>query len=145
MEDIFTPEEFQKIKDTFKAYDEDNDGKLKNEEFEPALRALSYNPSPEDIEDMLDDAKGELTFDAFLYLIVYYSRAINPKQELIDSFEVFDKEKSGTLPIETIKKILQNVRRPFTDEQINEVMKNLTIQNGRVQYSELAEQLLTPI
>lgn len=141
--DLFTADQYQTIKSVFQSYDEDHDGILKSEEFESAFRALGMNPSPEEVLDMLNDANGDINFDAFIYLLYYHSRSANVIEELIDSFQIFDKNGKGTLPIETVKKILKSVRKPFTDEQIDDVLKKLQIEQGSVNYEELANQLIS--
>ena len=141
--ELFTADQYQNIKSVFQSYDENHDGILTSDEFEQAFRTLGMNPSPEEVSDMLDDANGDLSFDAFIYLLYYHSRSANVTEELIDSFQVFDKDGKGTLPIETVKKILKSVRKPFTDEQIDDVLSKLQIEQGNVNYEELAEHLIS--
>ena len=66
---LISPEQLETIKTIFKTFDTDNDGKLKSDELEPALRAYSLNPTPEEIQSMIEDCEGEIDVDGFIYII----------------------------------------------------------------------------
>ena len=122
---VIPASERDNYKNAFDAFDEDRDDKITSDVLGKLLRALGYNPYPEEVEDMIEDVGGDgkIDFDSFMYLVSKHAREANPEQELIDAFKVFDKDGSGKLPKDKLRKILQNLKQPFTNEQIDELFQ----------------------
>ena len=109
------------------------------------MRAVGFNPSPDEIEDMADDiGEDALNFNTFLYIVYRHGREAHPDKELVDTFRIFDKEGKGTLKAELIRKILTNKRQPFTDEQVDKLFQiESPDDEGEVNYSRLVDAMLT--
>lgn len=120
---VIPAEERQNYKNAFDAFDEDRDDKITCDVLGKLLRALGYNPYPEEVEDMIEDVGGDgkIDFDSFMYLVTKHAREADPVRELVDAFRVFDKDGTGKLPRDTLRKILKNLKQPFTDDQISEL------------------------
>jgi Ca2+-binding EF-hand superfamily protein len=59
------------------------------------------------------------TFDSSLYIIFRYSHEADSEGKLVDSFRVSDKDGTGQLQIELIRRIFRNLKQEFTEDQIN--------------------------
>ena len=142
-EQLITVEELEKLHNAFDAFDEDNDGRIDFEILETVLRAVGFNPTPEDVEDMIEDVQRRpVSFAQFLYIVYRHSRAINVEEELISAFTVFDKNKGGTLPVLTVRSILENTRQPFTADQIDDLLEQVEVKNDEVNYTQLVRAIL---
>ncbi|OHT15105.1 Calmodulin [Tritrichomonas foetus] len=143
-EQIITSEQLEKLHNAFDAFDEDNDGKVECSCLEKLVRSVGFNPSADEVEDMISDLKDKpFTFNAFLYIIFRHSRCVNVEEDLIRAFRVFDKSKCGRLPVATVRSILENTRQPFTADQIDDILDHSHVKNDLVDYTVLVRAILT--
>ena len=121
---VIPAKERENYKNAFDAFDEDRDDYITKDVLGKLLRALGYNPYPDEVEDMIADVGGDgkIDFDSFMYLVSKHAREADPEKELIDAFKVFDKEGTGRIPRDYLRQILQNLKQPFTNEQIDELL-----------------------
>lgn len=134
------PELLQEAKKSFDGFSED--GKtLAPENLEKAIRAIGLNPTPEEIEDMLEEIT-EIDFKAFIYIVYHHSRCTDVKAELIESFGIFDKDDTGKLPVDKIREILKKIKNPFTDEQIDQLLEKVDIEDDEVDYVQFVDAML---
>ena len=140
---VIPAKERENYKNAFDAFDEDRDDMITKEVLGKLLRALGYNPYPEEVEDMIEDVGGDgkIDFDSFMYLVSKHAREADPEKELVDAFRVFDKKGTGKLPRETISKILKNLKQPFTDDQIEELF-NKAGRDQQIDYAEFVTIML---
>lgn len=140
---IITIDKLEMLHSVFDAYDEDNDGKIDYEKMETLIRAVGYNPTPEEVDDMiLDVQRRPFSFCQFLYIVYRHSRAASVEDDLVTAFKVFDRNKSGRLPVATIRSILENTRQPFSSDQIDDLLEQVDVQNDEVDYTMLAHAIL---
>lgn len=141
---LFSPEERENFKNAFDAFDEDRDDLVETKEIGKLLRAIGFNPMPEEVEDMIEDIDApKFDFNSFLYIIYRHARECDPEQELIDAFRVFDKDGSGKLKTDTIREILRHLKKPFTEDQINELLSNATIdKQDCIRYEDFVKVML---
>ena len=119
---VIPAKERENYKNAFDAFDEDRDNYITKDVLGKLLRALGYNPYPEEVEDMIADVGSDkIDFDSFMYLVSKHAREADPEKELIDAFRVFDKNGTGRIPKDKMRQILQNLKQPFTPEQIDEL------------------------
>lgn len=140
---VITSDQLRILHDSFDAFAGD-DGYIEPEVIERALRAAGYNPSIAEMTDIYEDIERKpIAFNAFLYISYRHSRNVNVEQELVDAFHVFDTKEVGLLPTKEIKKILKNIKRPFTDDQIDELIKDTNPFNDLVDYKKFVHLMLS--
>ena len=145
---VFAPEDKENFKNAFDAFDEDRDDLVETSEIGKLLRAVGFNPMPDEVSDMMEDINApKFDFKTFMYIVYRHARECDPEQELVDAFKVFDKDGSGKIEVKTIKTILKNLKQPFTDDQINELLAQAQSQkiidkNNSVKYSEFVKVML---
>ena len=142
-EQLFTKTQLQNSKKAFNVFDEDKDGKISTNFVGQLLRALGYNPTPTEVEDMIEDVgKPTLDYNIFLYIMARHARGATPEDDLVRAFRVFDKENTGFLSIDIVKHILMNIKQPFTSEQVDELLSKLKFKGQQVPYHNLVHLML---
>ena len=142
---LFSEDDIKNLKNAFDAFDDNCDNLISTDVLPKVLRAVGLNPLPSEIEDMKEDI-GELTldFNGFIYIVYRHAREADPAQELLDSFRVFDKDGKGTLDVNTIHQILSNLKQPYSEEQINEliVLAKPYTKNDQIDYKNFVNTIL---
>lgn len=129
----------------FDQFDDDGDGYIESTLIERCMRAIGYNPTVEEIVDIIKDTDNcGISYYSLLYIIYRHARNVDTKKELIDSLEIFDKQKTGKIYVEDLARLCKCIRRPFTDQQIQEVLQDCNVVKGMVQYEEFIQKLLYP-
>ena len=141
---FFSQEDREYFKNAFDAFDENRNSFIETADLGKLLRAVGFNPTPEEIEDMIEDAGStKLDFNSFLYIASRHAREVEPEQELVDAFRVFDKDGTGKLKTDTIRKILRNLKQPFTEDQIAELLGQATIdKQDCIKYKDFVKVML---
>lgn len=142
--DVMTADVLAKVQQTFNDFDDDNDGEIEVQKIESALRAYGLNPTIDEVSDILEDMNrsNTINMNTFAYIVYHLSRCSDVEKELIDAFRLFDKNATGKIPKSMVKQILTNIKRPFTDSQIDEVLNKLQDDKENIDYTSLAKELL---
>jgi len=121
-----TKEQLELFRDTFVIFDKDGDGTIDSKELSTVLKSMGYNPTKEEIQDMVDevdsDGSGSIEFLEFLLLMGKILKDVPTDADLRDVFTVFDKDRSGFASSSEIKTVMSNLGVHFTDEEIQEMM-----------------------
>lgn len=141
-EGVFSPEQLENLFEAYNAFKDGQTGLLMPYQIETALRAMGCNPTPEEVEDIQEDAKNGVNFKTFAYIAYRHSRAVDVVGELVESFAVFDRNSTGVLPVSEIRKILKGIKNPFTDDQITEILDKVNYTNDNVNYAEFVEAMV---
>lgn len=142
---VFTPEQRENFKNAFDAFDEDRDDRVAVDQLGKLVRAVGFNPLPEEVEDMIADInEPTFDFDSFLYIIFRHSREADPEGELVESFKIFDKNGTGRLDVDLVRRILRNLKQPFTDDQINDLLgdDDIDTDQGTLDYAQLVKKMI---
>jgi calmodulin len=142
---VFTLEDRENFKNAFDAFDENRDHAVETITLGKLLRAVGYNPLPEEVEDMMADIGADtFDFESFLYVLHHHARAVDPEGELVEAFRVFDKKGTGKLETGQVREILKHIKQPFTDDQISELFVQADIKPGalEVDYIEFVKVML---
>jgi Ca2+-binding EF-hand superfamily protein len=141
---VFSPEDRENFKNAFDAFDDDRDERVATNVLAKLLRAVGFNPLPEEVEDMIEDIGAPVfDFNSFLYILYRHAREADPEGELVDSFKVFDKTGTGKLKCAVIRQILGNLKQPFTEDQISELLGQAEIDdNDEVKYADFVKVML---
>jgi Ca2+-binding EF-hand superfamily protein len=144
--EIFSEEEKKNFQNAFDAFDDDRDHVIPTTLLGKLLRAVGFNPYPEEVEDMIEDltaSEGSLDFKSFYYLLCAHARAAYPEEELVDAFQVFDTSGEGRLSVDTIQNILRSLKQPFTEDQIAELLSQADVDaQSKVNYRDFVKVML---
>lgn len=106
------------------------------------MRSLGQNPTEAELSDKireLDSASHDvIAFPQFLSLMSSSSCGGDTTDEMIEAFRSLDKEGKGFLPVATFKHILENCGERLTEEEIDDILRDGTVNDeGMINYEEL--------
>jgi Ca2+-binding EF-hand superfamily protein len=141
---FFAAEDRENFKNAFDAFDDNRDDLVSVEVLEKLLRAVGFTPRRDEVEDMIEDIGAPVfDFNSFLYIVSLHARQADPEAELVDAFRVFDRTGSGRLRTDTIRQILRNLKEPFTDDQIGELLGQADVDGAdSVKYEDFVKLML---
>jgi Ca2+-binding EF-hand superfamily protein len=90
----------------------------------------------------LDVGRKPISFNAFLYIVYRHSRHADVEDELMKVFRLFDRDRTGRLPADTIREVLTRCEKPFTPAQISDILSCAGAQDGLVDYQEMVKAVL---
>ena len=118
-------------------------GTISKEDIPEALRFLGIIKTKSEIDFLVQDLDSELTYDEFSSLVDEQLKSSLTKEQLIDSFDVFDPKKVGKCSANELFHSLRVVGEKLTDEEINYIKEKIIIdQNGNIDYKTLVELLI---
>jgi Ca2+-binding EF-hand superfamily protein len=142
--DVFSPAEQEEFQAAFHRFRPHKSARVKTQDLKKLVRAVGFLPREDELEDMIEDlGSSEFDFGAFMYILSRHARQADPEGELLDSFKIVDKAGTGKLPVDKIREVLSNLRTPFTEEQIIDVIQQTEVDSqDQIDYAEFAKILL---
>merc|ERR1711865_189756 len=96
---VITPEQMEEFKEAFELFDTDKSGSIDASELDFAMRALGFEPTGQEVADMLaktdGDGNGTVQFEEFVDLVSGRLDRKDPDQEMKDGFAMFDNDNKG--------------------------------------------------
>ena len=83
-----------------------------------------------------------INFDDFLTFIKNFNLSKNSMStdDIINAFEMFDKNHNGTISINEFKHILMDLGQKFSENEVNEIIKEIDLDdNGKINYREFVQ------
>ncbi|KAK4101227.1 EF-hand [Parathielavia hyrcaniae] len=120
-------------REVFEIFDKDGTGDITAAELGQVMRELGLKPSDDELRDLVNEADlnsdGVISFDEFLALMSQTVRELDTEQELLNAFQVFDKDGSGTISSDELRNVLKSLGENLTDAELDEMIK-LADRNG---------------
>ncbi|XP_052206271.1 caltractin-like [Diospyros lotus] len=116
----------QEIKEAFELFDTDGSGTIDAKELNVAMRALGFEMTDEQINQMIadvdKDGSGAIDYDEFEHMMTAKIGERDTKEELMKAFNVIDLDKSGKISAADIKQIANELGERFTDKEIEDMI-----------------------
>ena len=133
-------------KECFSLIDKDSDGFISQSEFDQIVLKMGV-PEPKKISSKLwkdSGATNQMSYDqfknAFLNAFVIEAK----KQEIIEAFQVFDAEKTGSIHQDEIKLIFSQMGNQLDTQEISELVAHLKPDKaGKCNYLVLTDRMFT--
>ncbi|CAG9318850.1 unnamed protein product [Blepharisma stoltei] len=108
---IISQEDAQELKQSFHALDKNGDGKITKEELSEIYKmSLGQDEAVKEAERIMDeidrDRNGYIDYSEFLQICLQENRHLS-KENLIQSFKVFDADSDGKISAEELKNVLE--------------------------------------
>ena len=132
---------FLYLQEAFNVFDKDNDGSITIKELRTAMRSLGYNPSAEELQDLIreydKDDSGTIELNEFMKLMTNKIKEQDEVNQLIEMFEVFDRDGDGLLSKDEIKNVFNSINEEINDEILEEFIKEADLDNdGKINFKE---------
>jgi Ca2+-binding EF-hand superfamily protein len=74
----------------------------------------------------VDSESGTIDFEEFVQMMQAKLQEVDVQEEIIEAFRVFDKERTGFVSIDEVKKVLTKMGDgTLTKDEINEILREL--------------------
>jgi len=150
-----TPEFREELKEAFKIFDKDGDGKITADEVESLIKNLASSQggandraSREDAQEMIAkvDKDGDGTIDFEEFVILMASSKSSPDEEMLAAFKVFDEDGSGTITLDELRKVMKKLGERVTEEQLKDMIKAADSNgDGLIDYNEFVKMMKTDL
>ncbi|GMG99841.1 hypothetical protein Nepgr_001681 [Nepenthes gracilis] len=122
-----TSQKKQEIKEAFDLFDTDGSGTIDAKELNVAMRALGFEMTPEQIDQMIadvdKDGSGAIDFGEFYHMMTAKMGERDTKEELMKAFRIIDQDNNGKISASDIQKIAKELGEHFTDREIQDMIK----------------------
>ncbi|KAG2719821.1 hypothetical protein I3843_02G004900 [Carya illinoinensis] len=122
-----TQQKRQEIKEAFELFDTDGSGTIDAKELNVAMRALGFEMTEEQINQMIadvdKDGSGAIDFDEFVHMMTAKIGERDTKEELMKAFRIIDQDKNGKISVSDIKRIAKELGENFTDKDIQDMIE----------------------
>ena len=145
---IRIPEEvLSEYKDLFDSYDKNKNGEIERKEMNIILKKLGKEGTEEEIDSIWKsmnkiESDYTISFDDFIEFIKRYNLSKNSMStdDIINAFEIFDKNHDGTISINEFKHILMDLGQKFSEDEVNEIITEIDLDNnGKINYRDFVE------
>ncbi|KAL1861755.1 hypothetical protein VTK73DRAFT_6931 [Phialemonium thermophilum] len=139
-----TSEQIAQFRQVFDLFDKDNTGDITAEELGEVMRSLGLNPSDSELKDLVAEAdvdeNGCIDFNEFLNMMARGVKEVDTEQELLNAFQVFDKDNSGTISASELRQVLSSLGENLTDNELDEMLKMADRNgDGTIDYNEFVQ------
>ncbi|EMR08135.1 hypothetical protein PNEG_03573 [Pneumocystis murina B123] len=132
-------------KEAFSLFDKYGKGTVSKECIGDLLRAVGQNPTLSEVSEIEESILDEVTFDTFLRILNRPNgfRPVSDHADFIRGFQVFDKDSTGFIGVGELKYILTNLGEKLSDDEVNELLKDVNTKDGVVNYGEFVRMILS--
>ena len=109
----FTQTQLQELKEVFKRFDVNGDGKISSSELGSIMGSLGQQPSEEELQKMIkefdSDGDGFINFKEFVELNTKGVDSDEVLENLKDAFSVYDRDGNGSISAEELHEVLKSL------------------------------------
>ena len=134
--------------DAFNMFDTNHDGTITSQKIGELMRKLGKNPTQAQLAQIIEniakpDSK-QIGFDDFVELMEQKNRENDPEIEIINTFQIFDKDNNGLISNEEFFHIIRTFGETLTDEEIQEIITEADVDgDGYINYEEFVRMMMT--
>ncbi|XP_067134715.1 calmodulin-like [Centruroides vittatus] len=141
-----TEEQISEFREAFSLFDKEGNGTITGKELGTLMRSLGQNPTEAQLKAMIQDLRNsgrdQIDFPLFLELMAKQMREAISEQEIRDAFKIFDQNNTGYIKVAELRHALTNLGEKLTDEEMDELLRDVEIDNqGRIKYQEFVDMV----
>ena len=134
--------------DAFNMFDTNHDGTINSQKIGELMRKLGKNPTESQLNQIIGNiAKNgskQIGFDDFVELMEQKNKVNDPEIEIINMFQIFNKENNGLISNEELFHIIRTFGETLTDEEIREIITEADVDgDGYINYEEFVRMMTT--
>ncbi|KAG7344633.1 calmodulin [Nitzschia inconspicua] len=120
-------------------------GKIGSNEIGKACRAGGLNPTEADLDVWKSEVKSGLDQGGFIkFMNKKFGECGDSTDEIIDAFQAFDATGNGTISVTELKHILTTMGEKMTGSEVQTLIDECAVDDGRINYTALANMLFNP-
>ena len=127
--DNLTDEQIIEFREAFQAFDKDGNGSITTKELGTVMRSLGQNLSEAEIKEMIDivdeDKNGTIDFQEFLNLMARKMKIIDKEEELLDAFNILDRDGSGKISKYELRYIIMSTDSKIKGDDIDNLLEKI--------------------
>ena len=140
-------EVLSEYKEIFDSYDINKNGKIERKEMKIILKKLGKNGTQEEIDEIWRamnkiESDSTISFDDFIEFINRFNLTKNSMStdDIINAFEIFDRNHDGTISINEFKHILMDLGQKLSEDEVEEIFQDIDFnEDGKINYREFVE------
>ena len=146
--DNLTDEQIIEFREAFQAFDKDGNGSITTKELGTVMRSLGQNLSEAEIKEMIDivdeDKNGTIDFQEFLHLMARKMKIIDKEEELLDAFNILDRDGSGKISKYELRYIIMSTDSKIKGDDIEDIIKTVgTDEEGKIDLQDFIDILMS--
>ena len=146
--DNLTDEQIIEFREAFQAFDKDGNGSITTKELGTVMRSLGQNLSEAEIKEMIDivdeDKNGTIDFQEFLHLMARKMKIIGKEEELLDAFNILDRDGSGKISKYELRYIIMSTDSKIKGDDIEDIIKTIgTDEEGKIDLQDFIDILMS--
>ena len=144
--EYFTKGQIEEFQEAFALFDKKGDGTIPVGELATVLRALGLDRQKERHEAMMSklkvDKNGMLDFPQFLQLMEPVLEETDMEDDLLEAFQLFDKDKNGFISVATMRYLLSDLEQNLTEGEICAIIDFADADgNGMIDYKKFIKRM----
>ena len=146
--DNLTDQQIIEFREAFQAFDKDGNGSITTRELGTVMRSLGQNLSEAEIKEMIDivdeDKNGTIDFQEFLNLMERKMKIIDKEEELLEAFNVLDRDGSGKISKYQLRNIIMSTESGITEQEVEEFIKTIGMdEEGNIYLKDFVDVLMS--
>ena len=146
--DNLTDEQIIEFREAFQAFDKDGNGSITTKELGTVMRSLGQNLSEAEIKEMIyivdEDKNGTIDFQEFLHLMARKMKIIDKEEELLDAFNILDRDGSGKISKYELRYIIMSTDSKIKGDDIEDIIKTIgTDEEGKIDLQDFIDILMS--
>ena len=134
--------------DAFNMFDTNHDGTINSQKIGELMRKFGKNPTESQLNQIIrniaKNGSKQIGFDDFVELMEQKNKENDPEIEIINMFQIFNKENNGLISNEELFHIIRTFGETLTDEEIREIITEADVDgDGYINYEEFVRMMTT--
>ncbi|CAN6226117.1 unnamed protein product [Urochloa humidicola] len=141
-----TKQKRQEIKEAFDLFDTDNSGTIDAKELNVAMRALGFEMTEEQINQMIadvdKDGSGAIDYEEFEHMMTAKIGERDSKEELTKAFRIIDQDRNGKISNIDIQRIAKELGVNLTLDEIQDMVQEADRNgDGEIDFDEFTRMM----
>ncbi|KAF3438952.1 hypothetical protein FNV43_RR17227 [Rhamnella rubrinervis] len=141
-----TQQKKQEIKEAFELFDTDGSGTIDAKELNVAMRALGFEMTEEQINQMIadvdKDGSGAIDFEEFVHMMTAKIGERDTKEELMKAFQIIDQDNNGKISVSDIRAIAKDLGENFSEADIQDMVEEADRdKDGEISFDEFIRMM----
>uniref|UniRef100_A0A6B2LRC5 EF-hand domain-containing protein n=1 Tax=Arcella intermedia TaxID=1963864 RepID=A0A6B2LRC5_9EUKA len=116
------------------------------EEFKEIVKSIKPEMKEGQLKEMFasidESSSGKVTYSDFKLLMEKKMKSSEPTSALREAFKSIDVNSTGKIHVGELRYVLTGIGNKLTDEEMDDILKDLNVQNGYLDYEDLLKLLV---